>query len=64
MPSTPEQIAFGKTNPALQIKARRIFARQRQRVIRDVHGMHFSFRKLRGQGESDDTAAGPDIQDG
>ena len=62
--NTFEQIAFCKTNPLLQIEPSRIFSRERERVVGNIDRVHFGIRKMRGQRERDDTAAGADIDDG
>jgi len=59
-----KQIAFGKTDPPLQIKLRCIFPRELECIIGNVHGVHRSFWELRGKRERDDAAASPNIEDG
>ena len=62
-PPTSTSRSLWKRRPGPRSQGARAFSPgERERVVGNIDGMHFGFRKLRGQGERDDATAGADIE--
>src|SRR5438105_5323336 len=55
-------MTFEKMNPFCHSKSFRVFARERERIIGNVHRVQLSVGKTCGERENNHAAAGPDIE--